>query len=66
MVPLAPGHGIHHQPISVHVVEIVAVFTGRRHVAGMELHRALAIEGVARAERGRLVMLNPAYTLLAR
>ena len=42
----------------------VAVFTGRRHVAGLEHHRAVVVEGVARAERGRLVMLNPAYTLL--
>ena len=42
----------------------VAVFTGRRYVAGLEHNRALVLEGVARAERGRLVMLNPAYTLL--
>ncbi len=43
----------------------VAVFTGRRKLAGVEHNRALVLEGVARAERGRLVMLNPAYTLLA-
>ena len=42
----------------------VAVFTGRRHVAGLEHHRAVVLEGVPRAERGRMVMLNPAYTLL--
>lgn len=42
----------------------VAVFTGRRYVAGLEHSRAVVLEGVARAERGRLVMLNPAYTLL--
>jgi hypothetical protein len=42
----------------------VAVFTGRRYVAGLEHNRAIVLEGVARAERGRLVMLNPAYTLL--
>jgi RecG-like helicase len=42
----------------------VAVFTGRRYVAGLEHNRAVLIEGVARAERGRLVMLNPAYTIL--
>jgi hypothetical protein len=42
----------------------VAVFTGRRYVAGLEHNRAVVLEGVARAERGRLVMLNPAYTLL--
>ena len=44
----------------------VAVFTGRRYVAGMEHNRAVLLEGVARSERGRLVMLNPAYTLLPR
>lgn len=42
----------------------VAVFTGRRYVAGLEHNRAVVLEGVARSERGRLVMLNPAYTLL--
>ncbi|MDO8392719.1 MAG: hypothetical protein Q7V57_19760 [Actinomycetota bacterium] len=44
----------------------VAVFTGRRHLAGIDHHRAVVLEGVPRAERGRLVMLNPAYTLLPR
>ncbi|MEY4174154.1 MAG: hypothetical protein RI900_1319 [Actinomycetota bacterium] len=44
---------------------IVAMFTGRRHVAGLEHHRAVVLDGVPRPERGRLVMLNPAYTLLA-
>jgi len=42
----------------------VAVFTGRRHLAGIDHHRAVVLEGVPRAERGRLVLLNPAYTLL--
>ena len=42
----------------------VAVFTGRRHLGGVDHNRAIVLEGVARAERGRLVMLNPAYTLL--
>ncbi len=41
----------------------VAVFTGRRHVPGLEHHRAVVLEGVPRSERGRMVMLNPAYTL---
>ena len=45
--------------------DVAAVFTGRRYVAGMEHNRAVVLEGVARAERGRLVMLNPSYTLLA-
>jgi hypothetical protein len=42
----------------------VAVFTGRRYVAGLEHNRAVVLEGVARSERGRLVLMNPAYTLL--
>ncbi len=42
----------------------VAVFTGRRYVAGLEHNRAVVLEGVARSERNRLVLLNPAYTLL--
>lgn len=44
---------------------VVALFTGRRHMAGLEHNRAVVLEGVARLEHGRLVMLNPAYTLLA-
>lgn len=43
---------------------VIAVFTGRRHLGGVEHNRALVLEGVARTERNRLVMLNPAYTLL--
>ncbi|MEO5723018.1 MAG: hypothetical protein ABIQ39_02790 [Ilumatobacteraceae bacterium] len=42
----------------------VAVFTGRRHLGGVEHNRAILLEGVAHDERGRRVMLNPAYTLL--
>ena len=45
--------------------DAVAVFTGRRSIGGIEHGRAMVIEGVARDERGRRVMLNPAYTLLA-
>ena len=45
--------------------DAVAVFTGRRHIAGLEHGRAVIIEGVAHQERGRPVMLNPAYTLIA-
>jgi hypothetical protein len=44
--------------------DLVAVFTGRRHLAGIEHNRAIILEGVARCERGRTVVLNPAYTLL--
>ena len=45
--------------------DAVAVFTGRRHIAGLEHGRAVIIEGVAHDERGQRVMLNPAYTLIA-
>jgi hypothetical protein len=44
--------------------DAVAVFTGRRHIAGIDHHRALVLEGVPYAEKGRKIMLNPAYTLL--
>jgi hypothetical protein len=44
--------------------EAVAVFTGRRTIPGIEHGRALLLEGVAHADRGKRVFLNPAYTLL--
>ena len=44
--------------------DAVAVFTGRRSIPGIEHGRALLLEGVAHAERGKRVFLNPAYTLL--
>lgn len=42
----------------------VLVFTGRTKVAGLDPGRAVAVTGMARRERGRLVFVNPAYTLL--
>jgi hypothetical protein len=42
----------------------VAVFTGRRRIAGVDPGRGVLIEGVARKEGGRVILLNPAYTLL--
>ena len=44
--------------------EAVAVFYGRRRIKGIEVGRGLLLEGVARAERNRVVIVNPAYTLL--
>jgi hypothetical protein len=44
--------------------DAVAVFTGRRAMGGLEHGRGVLIEGVAHNERGRRVILNPAYTLL--
>lgn len=45
--------------------DAVAVFTGRRHIAGIEHGRAVIIEGVPHDEQGRRVMLNPSYTLIS-
>jgi hypothetical protein len=42
----------------------VAVFTGRSRIFGIEAGRAILFEGVARRDRGQLVVYNPAYTLL--
>lgn len=42
----------------------VAVFTGRKRLAGVDCGRRVVLEGVARRERNRLVILNPAYTLV--
>jgi len=42
----------------------VAIFTGRKRIGGLGLGRGVLLEGVARNERGRTVLLNPAYTLL--
>jgi hypothetical protein len=43
---------------------VIAVFTGRRRVTGLEQGRAVLLEGVPFTERGKLMLLNPAYTLL--
>jgi hypothetical protein len=42
----------------------VAVFTGRSRIFGIEAGRAILFEGVARRERGQLIVYNPSYTLL--
>jgi hypothetical protein len=44
--------------------DVTAVFTGRRTIPGMTHGRAVVLEGVAYEERGRRILLNPAYTLL--
>ena len=44
--------------------KVVAVFTGRRRVSGLEQGRAVLLEGVPFVEHGKLMLLNPAYTLL--
>lgn len=42
----------------------IAVFTGTKKLGGLNLGGGVLLEGVARHERGRLILLNPAYTLL--
>jgi hypothetical protein len=42
----------------------VAVFTGRRNIPGIGPSKGLVLHGVARQERNRIVLLNPAYQLL--
>jgi hypothetical protein len=44
--------------------EATVIFSGRRHVAGIEHGHCLIVEGVAFADRNRLVFLNPSYSLL--
>jgi hypothetical protein len=51
--------------ISDGTADLVAVFSGRREIPGITHGRHVMFEGVAHDERGRLVLLNPAYTLLA-
>lgn len=43
----------------------VAVFSGRKRIAGVEPGRGIVLEGVAGTVGGRLQLVNPAYTLLA-
>ncbi len=42
----------------------VAVFLGRKRLAGLDPGRGVVLEGVARKEGNRTILLNPAYTLL--
>ena len=44
---------------------VIAMYTGRRSIPGLQPGRLAEFEGVVRDEGGRRVMLNPAYTLLA-
>lgn len=43
---------------------VMAIFTGRRRIGGLDPGRRVSVEGVGRVERGHLVLLNPAYTIL--
>ena len=63
---VAPRHGIPALEVvlSDGTGDAIAVFTGRRAIGGIEHGRAMMIEGIAHEERGRRIMMNPAYTLL--
>ena len=42
----------------------VAVFTGRRRIGGVDCGRRVLVEGVGRTDRGRMILVNPAYTIV--
>ena len=42
----------------------VAVFTGRKRLGGVDGGRRIVVEGVTRADRGRILVVNPAYTIV--
>jgi len=41
----------------------IAIFSGRRSIPGVTPSRGIVLDGVARKERNRLLLLNPAYEL---
>lgn len=45
--------------------EATAVFHGRKRIAGIGPGQAISLRGVARLCDGRVIFLNPAYTLLS-
>jgi hypothetical protein len=63
---IVPRAGSPSLEVTVHdgTGSVVAVFTGRRRLGGVGPGRALVLDGVPRHDRDRLVMVNPAYTLL--
>lgn len=42
----------------------LVIFTGRRSIRGLDPGRGVVLEGVMRRERDKLMLINPAYTLL--
>ncbi|MCU1377571.1 MAG: ATP-dependent helicase RecG [Acidimicrobiales bacterium] len=43
----------------------VAVFTGRTTIPGVNPSKGIALDGVARQDRRRILLMNPAYQLLS-
>lgn len=64
-IRMVPRHGSPLLEISVSdgTGTVVAQFTGRRSLGGMEHGRGVLFEGVIREQGGRRVLCNPAYTL---
>ena len=44
--------------------EATVIFSGRRYIPGIQHGQCVVIDGVAFADHGTNVFLNPAYTLL--
>lgn len=42
----------------------LVVFTGRRRILGVEPGRGIVVEGTAREQHNKPVLMNPSYTLL--
>jgi hypothetical protein len=45
--------------------EVTVIFSGRRNIPGIDHGRCIMIDGVPHRDGAQIVMLNPAYTLLA-
>jgi hypothetical protein len=43
---------------------LVVIFMGRRRIGGVTLGAPMEVEGMVIENRGRLAVMNPAYTLL--
>jgi hypothetical protein len=65
VVPRTTGGSSIEATITDGTGKAIAIFLGRRHIAGLAPGRGVIIEGVGRRSGGRTVVLNPAYTLLA-
>lgn len=42
----------------------LVIFTGRKRIAGIDPGRGLVLEGTAREQHNKAVLMNPSYTLL--
>lgn len=42
----------------------LVIFTGRKRIVGIDPGRGIVLEGTAREQHNRVVLMNPSYTLL--